>query len=229
MIYYLTNPDIVSLVYTRKDWSPRNLLDMIACSEEYDALIDTGALITNMSNLEVAKYLLGKIDPSRKDGVVYIDEDGRKMIALRSGSKVVPLEQCGLAARRRFAFYDQVHTTGMDIKHAINANAVLTLDKSLTFRDFAQGAFRMRGIGKGQRVTLFVIPEVRRLIREHVTSGDPVFKNSVETFNKMRKSLSKERLNVAKLVDVSAWLHSNSMRMCWFSLPLSFFLSQTDR
>ena len=38
---------------------------------------------TNMSNLEVAKYLLGKIDPSRKDGVVYIDEDGRKMIALR--------------------------------------------------------------------------------------------------------------------------------------------------
>ena len=57
-----------------------------------------------------------------------------------------------MSLHRRFAFYDQIHTTGMDIKHALNARAALTLGKDMTFRDLAQGAFRMRGIGEGQTV-----------------------------------------------------------------------------
>jgi hypothetical protein len=36
----------------------------------------------------------------------------------------------------------------------------------MTFRDYAQGAFRMRGIGKGQTIELFVIPEVMRLVSD---------------------------------------------------------------
>ena len=63
---------------------------------------------------------------------------------------VLKLSQCGIAVEKRFAFYDQIHTTGMDIKHALNARAALTLGKDMTFRD-AQGAFRMRGIGEGRR------------------------------------------------------------------------------
>jgi len=39
----------------------------------------------------------------------------------------------------------QVHTTGMDIKQAVDACAALTLGKDMVFRDYAQGAFRMRG------------------------------------------------------------------------------------
>ena len=34
----------------------------------------------------------------------------------------------------------------------------------MVFRDYAQGAFRMRGIGKGQKICLFVIPEIQNLI-----------------------------------------------------------------
>ena len=52
---------------------------------------------------------------------------------------------------KRFAFYDQVHTTGMDIQHSVNACAVITLGKDMVFRDYAQGAFRMRGIGRARR------------------------------------------------------------------------------
>jgi len=40
----------------------------------------------------------------------------------------------------------------MDIQQTIDARAVLTLGKDMTFRDYAQGAFRMRGIGKGQTI-----------------------------------------------------------------------------
>ena len=76
------------------------------------------------------------------------------MLLLRSGRKVVPLAQAGVPMHRRFTFYDQVHTTGMDIKQAASARAALTLGKDMSFRDYAQGAYRMRGIGKGQTVEL---------------------------------------------------------------------------
>ena len=52
----------------------------------------------------------------------------------------------------------------MDIKQALDAKAALTLGKDMTFRDYAQGAFRMRGIGIGQ--TELLIPEVLELVHE---------------------------------------------------------------
>jgi hypothetical protein len=56
------------------DWNVRSLLDTIANSTEpaYNALIDTGALVTGMSNLEVAQYLLQNGLPNMQ-GVVYLD------------------------------------------------------------------------------------------------------------------------------------------------------------
>ena len=68
----------------------------------------------------------------------------------------------------------QVHTTGMDIPQGASARAVLTLGKDLTFRDYAQGAYRMRGIGKGQSIVLFLTPEVRRLVATHAAQGQGV-------------------------------------------------------
>ncbi len=58
----------------------------------------------------------------------------------------------------------------MDIKHVVNATAVITLGKDMVFRDFVQGAYRMRGIGAGQRVRVFVIPEVRQLMRRELST-----------------------------------------------------------
>ena len=76
------------------------------------------------------------------------------------------LERCGVPKERRFAFFDQVHTTGIDMPQPPAARAALTLSKDMTFRDYAQAAYRMRGIGKGQTIVLFVIPEVARLCAE---------------------------------------------------------------
>ena len=45
----------------------------------------------------------------------------------------------GIPLEKRFAFYDQVHTTGMDIQHVLSASAALTLGKDMTWRDYAQG------------------------------------------------------------------------------------------
>eukprot|EP00913_Durusdinium_trenchii_P001892 g1751.t1 len=66
----------------------------------------------------------------------------------------------------------QVHTTGMDILAAPCAKAVLTVGKDMNFRDYAQGAFRMRKVGKGQCIHLLVIPEVQtRIVAELGGSG----------------------------------------------------------
>jgi hypothetical protein len=51
----------------------------------------------------------------------------------------------GVDISRRFTFYDQVHTTGTDIKQVIDAKAVVTLGKDMTFRDFKQGTRGLAG------------------------------------------------------------------------------------
>ena len=64
-------------------------------------------------------------------GIVYLDQDDQKMILLREGSVVMKLEQCGLDRAQRFSFFDQVHTTGMDIPQPLGARAALTLGKDV--------------------------------------------------------------------------------------------------
>ena len=138
MMHVLTNPEVVSVVSTPFDWSVERLLHQVSTAEpHFNALIDTGALITGLSNLEVAQMLLRK-GILWCEGVVFLNSDDVKMILVRSTGRVVQLSQCGVSVEKRFAFYDQIHTTGMDIKHCLNARAALTLGKDMVFRDLAQ-------------------------------------------------------------------------------------------
>ncbi len=153
VIHVLTSPRVVTHSI-QSNWSVQGLLRSIARADPpFHVLIDTGALITGMSNEEVAAFLLAH-GLSHMLGVVFLDQNDQQQILLRSGGPPVSLSQCGIDPSQRFTFYDQIHTTGIDIKHAPNACAVLTLGKDMTFRDYAQGAYRMRGIGVGQTIHL---------------------------------------------------------------------------
>ncbi|GAB5371987.1 hypothetical protein AAMO2058_001626900 [Amorphochlora amoebiformis] len=200
MIQFLTSPKIVSYENIKTGWSPKSLLDQIASAEpHYHALIDTGALITGMSNLEVAQYLLEN-GLKYAEGVIFLNEDDDKMVYVRSTGRVVRLDQCGIPKSRRFAFYDQIHTTGVDIQHVNNAVGVLTLGKDMVFRDYTQGTFRMRGLGKGQRIHLFLIPEVSSLIRRELSRAE------VDA-----KVLADEEVS-AMLDKITAWQVVNGMK-----------------
>ena len=107
----------------------------------------------------------------RCDGVVFLDENDEKQVLVRATGRAVPADQCGVPLDRRFAFYDQIHTTGMDIKHVVNATAVITLGKDMTFRDYVQGAYRMREIGSGQKIQVYIIPEVADLIAREIKAA----------------------------------------------------------
>ncbi|CAE7609759.1 unnamed protein product [Symbiodinium sp. CCMP2592] len=138
--------------------------------------------------------------------VVFLDDDGGKKILLRHTREVTKLADSGVPAQKRFAFYDQVHTTGMDIQHKLDAVAALTLGKDMCWRDYVQGAYRMRGIGRGQRICLYVIPEVVELISRdlHLAGIEEKLRGpSKEPWTKSEKG---------RLLAVAAWLLVNSIR-----------------
>ena len=102
MLHYLSSPEIMSQEELEPDWSVKSLLDRVArASPPAHALIDTGALVTGMSNYEVARYLLRR-GLSTMAGVVFLDAADKKMILLRTSMKVVPLDQSGIDRKDRF-------------------------------------------------------------------------------------------------------------------------------
>ena len=109
MINTCLDHNVSSYEFIQDRWTVELLLERIATSESprYHALIDTGALITDYSNLEVAKQLLDR-DLSWCDGVVFLDDDDKQQVLVHATRRVVSAEQCGVSLEKRFAFYDQV-------------------------------------------------------------------------------------------------------------------------
>ena len=210
VVHVLSNPEVTT-ASIKDNWTAQSLLEDIATANPpFHALIDTGALMTGLSNFDVSRYLLRHL-PDAFEGVVYLDRWDRQKLLLRTGRSVY-LNQSGVNPERRFTFYDQVHTTGMDIKQCPSARACVTIGKDMTFRDYAQGCyrfffcfffafsfiylflFRMRGIGLGQTIHLFIIPEVLHKIESELALC------GMETSNQFE-------------ITVPAWLLINSMKM----------------
>ena len=90
MVSVMTNKEICSVQHLQEEWSAHTILDRIAAADPpRRALIDTGALITGLSNEEVAQYL---IDAKHKlawcEGVVFLDDDDKKQSFVRSTGRV---------------------------------------------------------------------------------------------------------------------------------------------
>ena len=86
---------------------------------------------------------------------------------------------------------------------------MLTLSAELTFRDYAQAAYRMRGIGKGQTLLLLVTPEVASLVAKEAAIGQGV---SPQQRASQLGALPEEEARRGALEDVCGWLVINSMR-----------------
>jgi thioredoxin len=110
MLSTVLDPLICSTELLQDGWSVASLLQCIATSEVFRALIDTGALITGFSNQEVAMELLKRGLPWC-DGVVFLDDEDKQQVLVRATGRVVSADQCGVPLERRFAFYDQIRAT----------------------------------------------------------------------------------------------------------------------
>jgi hypothetical protein len=159
----LADTDVVDDLELGSGWTVASLLAEVVRSGAV-ALIDVGALITGLTNLEVAHALLDAGVAYR--GVAFFGEGDELMVVLaEEGRPVQPLSMSSLGPDDRFTFYDQVHTTGTDVVQPMSGKALMTLGKETTLRDASQGAWRMRKLGRGgQTVTMVKIPEVSRLV-----------------------------------------------------------------
>merc|ERR1719409_1030089 len=92
----------------------------------------------------------------------------------------------------------------MDIKQTLSCVACLTLSKDMTFRDYAQGAYRMRGIGRGQRIEVLVIPEVVSLMLGDIR-GAPAGGNEVQAW--WTGTTPQQQV-----VDIITWLVLNGLK-----------------
>ena len=69
----LADSDVVSKYLVQPGWTPKKLLEIIATSDEFLALIDCGALVTGLSNREVAEYLIERNSDSSTETTIITD------------------------------------------------------------------------------------------------------------------------------------------------------------
>lgn len=122
-------------------------------------LIDVGGLC-KASNHEVAKAIALalqrpeiKNSAIKNNGVIFYDSTNtKKLLTLnKDGSEtVVDLSPAMVKKSERdgsyFTFYDQAHSRGADIKQRNKAEAILTLNFTVTNNDYKQAIMRMRKI-----------------------------------------------------------------------------------
>jgi hypothetical protein len=170
MIRVLSSESSVGKPIELVKWAVDDLLMKVAAHDPpLRALIDVGALVTGMSNDQVAEKLL-ELDARNKnprfEACVFLNEHDIEMVKVRKGNETTRLSYSPYKDKPelRFTFYDQIHTTGIDIKQSPDAHAAVTIGKDLTIRDFAQGCYRMRQLGKGQVIHCVWVPEVKNLV-----------------------------------------------------------------
>lgn len=126
----------------------------------FDVLIDGGGYCKgkNGSSTQIAELIAKRSNCK----VVVYDKKGIKQEV--SKDKVTLFKE-DLDPKRKTVF-DESRATGGDIKQKTSATAKLTIGESITLRDLWQHARRLRGLGKGQKVSFWVSPDVASMIRK---------------------------------------------------------------
>ncbi|CAH0380841.1 unnamed protein product [Bemisia tabaci] len=118
------------------------------------ALIDAGALVTGLSNYETALFLLERL-PVNILGVLYFSDEGNSLTVLTRNNKSMPLQDCFLDEQSLFAYLDDIHTRGTDIKLPLNCHAILTVGMGMQKDKLMQAAMRLRHLAVKQSVSLW--------------------------------------------------------------------------
>ncbi len=166
-------------VYLCDEKKPKLLLkkmfDMSKYKDTTRAFIDVGAFFAGVPNETVARdfsnYFLENRHPIKY--VLFFDEsnqlcalpvasvsEGKHPIPLKSTDPDYIAKKLGCKPDQCFTYYDEWHTRGIDIRQMVNANAFITASEKTLKSDFAQGAYRMRGLASGQTLESFISSEV---------------------------------------------------------------------
>ncbi|CAI4214055.1 unnamed protein product [Parascedosporium putredinis] len=122
------------------------LLDLVVGLEPpVRVILDVGAQVLELSNLQVAQQWLGRVMDDRTQGVVFFDDNDELSVLDRSGY-VERLQTSPFASKLDvcLVFLDEAHTRGTDLKLPKDYRAAVTLGANQTKDGLMQGCMRMR-------------------------------------------------------------------------------------
>ncbi|KAL4944048.1 hypothetical protein BDV06DRAFT_220625 [Aspergillus oleicola] len=151
------------------------LLDMVVrLDPPAQVVLDVGAQILELTNLEVAKTWLRMLpEQGPTQAVVFVNDSDEICVVDRTGL-VEPLQisPFGKQLEACFVFLDEAHTRGIDLKLPKNYRAAVTLGAGITKDKLVQACMRMRKLGKGQSVAFCVPQEIQNKILSIVGKSD---------------------------------------------------------
>ncbi|KAF8123615.1 hypothetical protein EV363DRAFT_1547333, partial [Boletus edulis] len=182
VLAYLLQPENASYMVTADEdgerWTTRKLLGIIvAQNPKIRVLLDVGAQILDLTNLQLAEAWLDHTSPTETAGAIYFSENDELMVLERNGS-AQPLSSSPLIQQlhRCVAYLDDAHTRGTDIKFPLGFRAAITLGHKVTKDRLVQGCMRMRKLGHGHSVMFFAPHKVDQRIRGLVAKENPSIK-----------------------------------------------------
>ncbi|KAK7433509.1 hypothetical protein VKT23_020749 [Stygiomarasmius scandens] len=143
------------------------LKQVVDPSNKIRVLLDVGAQILELSNEEVGRKWLEKVQDSQVEAAVFINEQDQIVVVDRLGI-VEPLtsSQYRSQMHKCVIYLDEAHTRGTDLKLPKDFRAAVTLGPKVTKDRLIQGCMRMRKLGRGQSVVLFAPFKIDQQIRQ---------------------------------------------------------------
>ena len=117
-----------------------------------DALIDTGALLAGVTNIEAANFILNKLKNEKYKGVIYFDISLKSWMVKNQTGQCWYLKNSPIQACDCFTIFDENRCRGADISLKPEAIGLVTLGPRMTKDKLMQGLGRLRMLDRSQRV-----------------------------------------------------------------------------
>ncbi|EME39837.1 hypothetical protein DOTSEDRAFT_37894 [Dothistroma septosporum NZE10] len=143
----------------------RLLRVVLSLKPEVQVILDVGARVLELNNIQVAKKWLEMHQDRQKEAVVFVDKNDKLQVVDRSG-RIEPWKTSSYISRPDtcLVFLDEAHTRSIDVKLLAEYRAAVTLGANLTKDRLVQACIRMRKLGKGQTVVFCVSEEIQSKI-----------------------------------------------------------------
>ncbi|KAG9403249.1 hypothetical protein AC1031_005895 [Aphanomyces cochlioides] len=173
-----------------------------------DVLIDTGSLLTGVSNSEIAAYMASHNALEGKHlGIVFFDISRRQwMVLARQTQQTFQLNVSPIKERNCFVLFDDARSHRADMRLRSDAVAAITLGPKLTKDKLMQGAGRMRQLGHHQKLVIFAPNELEKVLTPFCaqTTLEWIINNTVSDLEHGLVTWSQQGLNFCKRLEAAS-------------------------
>ena len=129
-------------------------------------ILDAGALITGQSNQEVATALSRGIRRPAFHGVVFFGDKGEVLLMRPDSDLAVPFCDTDCTPDQIITYVNDIRTRGTDRVFPALGRGLLTVGERLANDRLTQAAMRLRQLGRGQTVTMWVSDRIKAEIEQ---------------------------------------------------------------